>query len=95
MLGFDSRTYLGYPGMGGAGFNLQYIPDPVISVPRKTHPRKKRRIQKKFLARYGVEWILDPKVDLMAFYQIGNTLYCYRRGGNALLVEMDRRNGER
>ena len=82
-----------FPGPFGLfGVELIIIPDPMIEVARRRHPRKKRRLQKKWRKRYGTEWIVDPNYDPNTCYfdQARGKLYCSRRAQNAIFHMLDR-----
>ena len=61
------------------GYSITVIPVPVIQVQARRHPRKKRRLQKKWLKRYGLKSIVDPKVDLQSVMvdERNRRIYCY------------------
>jgi hypothetical protein len=61
------------------GLDVIVIPVPTIKVQARCHPRKKRRLQKKWLKRYGYKTIVDPKADLDSVLvdKRHNRVYCY------------------
>jgi hypothetical protein len=72
------------------GIQLIVMPFPMITVQARRHKRKKRRIQKKWLARYGTIRVPSPNESPFNFYVIqGRVAYCYEQGKQALLTVME------
>jgi hypothetical protein len=61
------------------GIRVIERPFPLVTVQAKTSPRKKRRIQKKLLARYGTKQIVDPniKMDELIYDRANEVIYAY------------------
>lgn len=72
------------------GFALIVMPDPLIEVQARRHPRKKRRLQKKWRKRYGTIRIVDPSFDPYRVHldESRGTIYCSARGKAAILANL-------
>lgn len=72
------------------GYRLIEIPVPTLQVQARVHPRRKRRLQKKWLKRYGLKTVVDPRADFdkVMVNDARREIYCYPEQAEAFRQEV-------
>lgn len=72
------------------GWTIIEMPFPRVRVQARIHPRKKRRLQKKWAKRYGYKYIPDPDAnpERCVVVERDRTIYCYPHLTEKLRAEL-------